>query len=318
MRALEELGMFVELVKPLTKPTHSCTSLNQLARWGRIQEDKARRTISRMAEAVGDPLLEVRGRRYCLTAVGQELRSCGERLLAVGRAGGEAAVGEALTVEVSPGIDADVLTDPLRNFFREWAGLVAVKLVPLDPEGIKQNLATGVTAFALAFVSEDGDSGTLHLEQPARWSLLVPASHPLADRDGPVTDVHLNPAEQVFVPATLADHADACLRSLRHPNPVVVPSAESVRALVAAGLGVGADLDFGVHNDPEPFVRLSLASVAPVHLGLVLPRKVQALPEVAKALIDLIKESRKARSHLTTGEPSVEPESHLEPVGVVA
>jgi DNA-binding transcriptional LysR family regulator len=318
MRALEELALFVALVKPLTKANHSCTSLNQLARWTRIQDDKARRTVTRLAEAVGDPLLEVRGRRYCLTTAGQELLTCGEKLLAVGRNGGGQVPGESLAVEVAPGIDPGVLAGPLHDFFEEWAGLVTVKIVPLDAEGLKQNLATGVTAFGLDLVAEDGAGGAVLLEQPARWTLLVPAAHSLVRVGEPITDKHLAQGERVFIPAVLADCAEGCLSRLNLASTVVVPSPDAVRAFVGAELGLGLELDFATTDLPDPLVRLRLAGAEPVYLGLVLPKKAEALTEAAKSLADLIRQSRKLRSRPATGESPVDPEGDPEAVAEVA
>ncbi len=290
MRPLEELGQFVDLMRPLTRPNHSITSLGQLSRFARIQDDKARRVISRMAEACGgDPLVELKGRKYTLTATGRELVSAGERLIAVGRQQDATHLSETLTVEISPEITPQFLTEPLDRFLEEWSGLITVRILPLDHE-LRTNLCA-YTAFGVGIVEADGSSGAALLERPIPWTVLVPGEHPLADQPTPIPAAELTNSGRVFVPAEFAETLAAGL--VGGSSVIIVPTGEAVRAAVAGRLGNGLDPDFGCAGEPEPFFRLPTMGFKPLRIGIFLPRKPESMSEAAKCLLSLIRSPRK-------------------------
>lgn len=311
MRPLDEISQFIELVRPLMKPNHTVTSLGQLSRWARLQDDKARRVLARMSEACGgDSLVELRGRKYALTSVGKELVLAGERLIAVGQQD-SGAFGEVVTVEVAPEIDPLFLADPLGRFLDEWAGLAAVKLLPLDTEGVRTNVASGITSFGLGFAEADGSSGCALLERPVPWVVVVHPEHPLAERQTVSPDQLAS--HRVFAPAEFAERVSQSLARTGSASLVVLPTSDAVRVAARRNLGVGLDLDFGVVDDSDPFVRIPLAELPPLRLGLFLPRKAEALSEAAKFLLDLLKAprpfGRKLQAVTEGGEPRIETES---------
>lgn len=309
MQPLDEITQYLALVPPLLKPNCAVTSLAQLSRRARIQEDKARRVLARLSEAYGgDPLVALRGRQYALTAVGKELFLAGERLIAVGRQNAEA-LREVVTVEVAAELDPLFFARPLAHFFEEWAGLVEVKLLPLDPDGVRTNVSSGITSFGLGFVAADGSSGGPLLPDPAVWGAAVHPDHPLAERHEVTPDQLAT--SRVFVPAEFADKLTHDLSLAGATRLVVVPTAEAVRTAARCNLGVGLDLDFGVGR-PDSVVRVPVAGMPPVRLGLYLPRKPECLSEAARFLLDLLKSP--GRRDPDTGPPApietaVEPES---------
>ena len=313
MRPLEELTQYIALVRPLLKPNHAVTSLGQLSRWARIQDDKARRVLARMSEACGgDSLVELKGRKYALTTVGKEVFLAGERLIAVGQQNPEV-LSEVVTVEVATEIDPLFLADPLARFFEEWAGLVAVKLLPLDPDGVRTSVAAGITSFGLGFAEADGSSGCPLLPEPVVWSAVVHTDHPLAELHE-VTPDQLATC-RVFVPAEFAEQLAHDL-ALAGTSLVIVPTAEAVRTAARRSLGVGLDLDFGA-GTPDSVVRVPVAGLQPLRLGLYLPRKPECLSEAARWLLDLLKSPRRRNTDPRPAAPietAAEPES--EPLSV--
>lgn len=310
MRPLDEITQFIALVRPLLKPNHAVTSIGQLSRWARIQDDKSRRLIARMSESCsGDALVELKGRKYALTAVGKELVLAGERLIAVGQQNPES-LSEVVTVEVAPEIDPLYIADALGRFLDEWAGLITVKLLPLDTEGVRTNVASGITSFGLGFADADGSSGCPLLPEPAVWSAVVHPDHPLAEGHEMTRDQLAT--NRVFVPAEFADKLSHDLALAGTTNLIIVPTAEAVRTAARCNLGVGLDLDFGAGN-PDSVVRVPVAGLQPLRLGLYLPRKPENLTEAARFLLDLLKSPPRrntdSRPLAEAIETATEPES---------
>lgn len=297
MRPLEEVSQFVALVRPLLRAGHAVTSVGQLSRWARIDDARARRTITRMSEAFrGDPLVELKGRRLCLTSCGREVVLAGERLLSVGQQPDAEIAGEVVTVEVAAVIDPAALLPALGTFLVEWAGLVTLRLQPLDTETLRGNLASGVTAFGVGFAEEDGSSGATLLERPLAWTLLVRPDHPRA-AIGNCTVSDIVDCGRLFVPAGGTDSL-ATVMCDAGSNVVVLPTALAVRTAVSAGLGLGLDLDFGADTG-ESFLRVPLGDLSPLRLGLYLPRRPEQMTEAAKALHDAIREVFTPRTYAT-------------------
>jgi hypothetical protein len=201
---------------------------------------------------------------------------------------------------------------PLARFFEEWAGLVAVKLLPLDLDGIRTNVSSGITSFGLGFAEADGSSGCSLLPQPATWNAIVHPEHPLADEQGVSRDQLATC--RVFVPAEFAEKLSHDLTLAGTTSLVILPTPEAVRAAARCNLGVGLDLDFGARATPDSFVRVPVAGLQPLRLGLYLPRKPECLSEAARYLLDLLKSPRRdfdprplAEASLLATEPESEP-----------
>jgi len=302
MGPFEELETFCQLVRPLTRANSAYLSLNQLIRLTRVQDDKARRVLARLADAVGRPLVELRARRYVLTDAGRSLLERGEALLAVGQANGAEETVETVTVAVAARFDSGILVEPLREFFREWAGLVTVKVVLLDLDNIQHNRPSEF-AFGLDWVTESPAAGIEPVDVPLGWSLLVPEAHRLASLAGQASVEDLGPDDRVFLAAGPGEAlAATVLQGSLPANRVIVPFPEAVRRFVAAGLGLGLDIAVGRPVSDEPFLRLPLSGIEPARIGVHLPRKSE-LSEPAQALLALI------RAHLQTVSKSAEDDS---------
>lgn len=315
MKPLDELIEYLHVVAPLMRPNHKFTSLMQLFRATRAQDDKARRVLGRMSEAYGvDSLLELKGRRFTLTEIGKEVYLAAEHLVAIGMPKPDA-MNEVVTVEVAPEIDPLFLAQPLTRFFEEWAGLVAVKIHPLDAEGVRTNISSGLTSFGVGLAEADGSSGCALLPSPAVWTAVVPHDHPLGAEKS-VTAGQLA-TYRVFVPAMFAERLSPHLAAVGTTNQVVVPTAEAVRVSAVCNLGVGLDLDFGATGLSVSPVRVPVLDLPPVPFGLYLPRKPECLSEAALYLLDLLKAQGRRDSAprpTSASDTATQPES--EPLSV--
>jgi DNA-binding transcriptional LysR family regulator len=219
--------------------------------------------------------VELRDRRLMLTLTAKSLLKHVRALLASGQnQGADADAVETVTVALADDLDAEIQTVLTGAFVREYADEpVALRFQPLDPETVVPAIRTGTVAFAVGW---EGDAvGGERLDSGLPWTLLVPLGSTLAGSGSAVTAGDLA-AGRVFLPprCLVAPHISALLEAVPPTKRVEVDSAHAARAMVAAGLGVCLDIDFGLHplGALEPWVRRPIEGLQPEHLCLIQPR----------------------------------------------
>src|SRR5207253_2714449 len=111
--------------------SHAICSLPQLCRRAGIRgDDKPRRLLVQLGEAMNDRLIEVKDRhRFALTAVGRELLAAAQRLVNLAKKGtGEDDAVELLKVAVASGVESQVLAAAVAAWLAEWDGLLTLQL----------------------------------------------------------------------------------------------------------------------------------------------------------------------------------------------
>jgi len=272
-RVFEDLAIFVACGSPLTRPNHAFTSINQLARRSRAgSDDKLRRTLARLEQAMNDPLIQTEGRRLVLTEVGCQLLTHSERLLAIGKGRPEAEPVEFLNVAVADSVG--VLAHSAADFLAEWNGLVGLRFHTLDAETVQEQIAAGSVAFGLGWAADDIMGTTERLEPGFMWQMLVPSTHRLAESAEPLTGDQLGETERVIVPPLGAASAQVneFLASVPPANRIDADCSETVREFVASGLGIGLDITGGTERCAERLCWRPVAGLEPEYLCLYLPR----------------------------------------------
>jgi DNA-binding transcriptional LysR family regulator len=297
MRLFEVLSVFVLCATFLRGPNRSFASLNQVARRASVTDDKLRRAIAALSREARDPLVEVKGRRLVLTTIGDNLLSQAERLLATCRGQTEHDDVEVMAVAVADDIEPEIVTNAVRDFFKEWETFpLTLRIQRLDPETMAEAIRSGSIAFAVGWEGDENTGCSIErLEPGASWRVLVPLNHELASQDKPVTMANLVNC-RIFLPSSVIVSAHRLASSLvasPSVNRVEVDSKHTVRTIVAAGLGVGLDLEFGTDSNgsSESFRRLPLVGLDPEHLCLYLPKNPSELSEPAKFLIASIRDA---------------------------
>lgn len=281
------LVCYVALAAPLTQPTQMIATFNHLARRSRMTDDALRRTLARLSEAVGgDPLVESKGRRLVLTALGHELYLIAQRLIAVTQGGqAETETVESLKIAVAVGIDPRLLAVAAVRFLEVYQEMLALQFETLDPQTISEGIRSGTVAFAVVWEGDQLTPGGKRLEPGLRWSVLTPSSgHSLSNSREPVTAKRLAGCRVILPPkALVSPELPRLLSQVPPARQVLADSAHCVRAMVEAGLGVGLDLDFGdaTTNRKEPFCRLPIEGLAEEHICLYVPRQQTELSEPA-------------------------------------
>jgi molybdenum-dependent DNA-binding transcriptional regulator ModE len=69
MRLFELLHVYVGIAAILRDPNKAFASLNQACRRARLSDCKVRRAIAALSREAGDPLVEVKNRRWGLTTI---------------------------------------------------------------------------------------------------------------------------------------------------------------------------------------------------------------------------------------------------------
>ena len=297
-RVFEYLELFVTCGTPLDRPNHSISSFNQLARRARVDDDKLRRTIDRLAQGLSDPLIRTHGRRLVLTEVGHDLLTHAERLLAVGKGRPEAEPVELLNVAIADGIGS-VLARSTAEFLTEWTGLVGLRFHSLDAGAVREQIAAGTVAFGLGWAADDGAGAGERLEPGFPWRLLVPHSHRLAGTDAPLAGDQLGETERVIVPplGTVSAQVNEFLAPVPPANRIDADSSETVREFVASGLGIGLDITGATERCTERLCWRPVARLEPEYICLYLPRHhADKLSAPALFLIDAVRRTAQGAS----------------------
>ena len=297
----EVLAIYVAIGKVLSRPNHTISSLNQLARRIKITDDKIRRTINQYSVAVGDPLISNNGRFIAFTDAGLKFfEHAAQFLSSVNEIPASESV-EQLNVGVAPGIDQQMLTKPVATLLKEWNGAVALKLHPLSTSVMRDSIMSGAIELGIGW--KDGEQDQTEVLEPLLpWHALVPLAHTLAKPavDEPIGADQLGEsADRVFVPGFGGgeSHLDQFLCKVLPANRVEVDSPHTVRAMVSAGLGIGLDLDWGKKFVPESgsYSRRSVVGLEPEQLCLYLPKNAAKATQPATCMIDLLRQSMRSR-----------------------
>jgi DNA-binding transcriptional LysR family regulator len=289
---LDYLEVFHKVAALLLRP-NTLTSLNQLAKRLRLPDDQVTRAMARLTARFQCELVVKHNRRLVLTEHGERIARIADQLFTAATTDCEAP--EVLAFDVEPALAETVLPPALTDFLSAWGGLVAVRIgrPDSDPAVLRERLANGTVSFGLGFSDGETSASTEILAPSFPWVGLLPSTHPLGGAENGLPPELLAKADRVFVPGD--ERSLAVLSDVLHAIPSVrrieCESASAVRAMVAAGLGIGLDLDLGQISaaQPDGLRRVSLQGVRPEQIALFLPRKADTLSEAALSLVSAIK-----------------------------
>jgi|GEM_PF-4396633 len=292
-RTLQDWLDYLKATEPLLNPNHAYTSERMLARrfQGASGEDRLPRLFDRLADVMNGPLVTMNGRKLALTPLGLATRGVLQRLVALRNREVESDPVEVLTLAVAasilPGLHALLAV----AFLREWAGLVRLRLVLLDPETIREQITSGAVAFAIGLRTDAADAEPIQGEALA-WSILAHRDHPLARKQGPIVADDMAEQRIVLPPWAAVAPGIAEFLSRIHPaNHIDALSREAVNQIAATGIAVALDLDFANRSEPDDnlLCRLPIAGLEPEQIVLCLPRNPNDLSEPAKFLVEQIR-----------------------------
>lgn len=314
-RFYDAIVLFAIVFEPLTRPNHGITSVSQLCRKKRIDEDLVRRYAAKLEKKYSAPLFEVRNHRLELTALGQRvLLEVALKDLALVESGEEAI--ETLTVECAPYLAEALFPKILPAFMQDFGGPIALRIFNLEAAAVQQNIATHKTDFGIAILEDGAGSGVEALDANIAALLAIPSGHRLQDHVGPVAASDLQLDDRVFIPGealTLPDLGE-WLKSVKSANRVECDSLNLFRRCVGAGLGLGVILGFGGECQSDGVTIRPISGVKEQRLCFHVPRRSADLSEPARALMDEIRkhlESLKANSR-----GSMEPAAVSTPLAV--
>ena len=151
---LNDFDIFQKVAAPLAGP-RPVSSWLELARRGRVPDDKAKRTVERLEAYFRTQLIAVsEGHRLTLTNAGRTFLRLVGQLTSL--ADQEDVPTETITVQADPDVITAILPAALPPFFDAWGGLIQLRIGPLDGS-VRKNIADGLTSFAID-LAEDGET----------------------------------------------------------------------------------------------------------------------------------------------------------------
>jgi DNA-binding transcriptional LysR family regulator len=303
MPRIEDLSLFEEIGRVLSRPNHGFLSWGGITKRLRLQgDDRPRRAVSRMEAAFHTSLVESKAGRLSLTEAGRKVYEQVFRLLSLRNSLAEDEQAEPVVVEMHPDLASWVLPAVLPGFLETFADTVQLRVSPLDAR-IRDNIGSGITSFGLGIESLDG-SPSESIETGLAWHLLLPPLHRLLELE-PDEKVQLGPVDRVFlVEGMPVSEQDAFIQHA--PARVWCPDFGTVRNAVPSGLGgVGIVPSFLATEDLHS---IRLVDLPRIRLALFLPRDIESLSDPAQSLLQSIREF----VAVTASEPAVEAEAESE------
>jgi DNA-binding transcriptional LysR family regulator len=285
----DSLTIFVEAATPLVRPNHGFSSITQLSRRARANDDKLRRTLTRLSDELNDPLIGLNGRRLALTEIGRQLLDRATQLLALAKRRAEENPVEVLKVATGDGIDSALLADVVSAWMNEWQGLGTIQFRSLPPDLLLEQIAAGLIDLGIGWAHAFPTEPDERIEPAFPLMLLVPRGHALSESLGAVDGSELAETERVFLsPAADAASVDF-LGNLPPVSRVAVDTSETLKSLVERG-GLGLDFTTPTASEEEAFVRRPVVGVEPATLGVFFaPGRVDARPEPVKFFVDAVR-----------------------------
>jgi len=304
---LDALTLFAFLGEPLTRANHGYSSMSQLYRRRRIDDDLGRRALAHLEKRFHGPLIAVENHRVTLTTAGRRAWELACQVRDLEENAEDAA--ETLSVEIAPCLGEALLPLVLPGYLAAFGGLLRLRICNLDAASVKQNIARRQTDFGMGFV-EDGEarSGLEVLEARIPWVALIHPGHKLHEGVGPVAGSDLRPGDRVFIPREALALPGLCqwLKGVESAYRVECDSPNLIRRLAARGFGLGVTLDLGLGDISDGLAVRPIAGVEEQRLCFYLPRRAADLSEAASALLDAIRgqvETLKGESRVST-EPA--------------
>jgi DNA-binding transcriptional LysR family regulator len=304
---LHAIVLFAFLGEPLTRANHGYSSMSQLCRRLRVDEDLCRRAVAHLEERFHGPQIAVENHRLTLTTLGRRVWMLACQVRDLEENSEDAA--ETLSVEIAPCLGEALLPLVLPGFLAAFGGLLRLRICNLDAASVKQNIARRQTDFGMGFV-EDGEarSGVEVLGARIPWVVLIPPGHKLQNGVGPVAGTDLRPDDRVYIPCEALTLPGLCqwLKGVESAYRVECDSPNLIRRLAARGLGLGVTLDLGLGDISDGLAGRPIAGVEEQRLCFYLPRRADDLSEAASALLEAIRrqvEILKDESRIST-EPA--------------
>lgn len=252
--------------------------------------------MRKLEQELGTPLFHRGRRESVLTAAGETLRPRAEALLAQAAAARCAVQAEAglragrLAIAAIPSVSACLLPAAIAAFRRRYPD-IELTLAEGTSEAITEWLESG--RVELGIVQRPAGSGRFD-ERPLfsePFVLLLPATHPAAARRSLALQ-DLSRESFVFYRGRARDTAMAACRAAGFEPRVACESGEmeTVRALVAAGLGIAIIPRLSARPDAGTAV-VKLQSPSTTRDIAVLSRKSFALSPAAEAFLPLLKKA---------------------------
>jgi DNA-binding transcriptional LysR family regulator len=293
----DDLDTAIRVLKRVTPAAHAFRSWAQIAKRERISDDKLVRSLFRAAELAGGELTQIVGNRIVPTTLGNEFRELVERLLLLAHAQTEPI--EVFRVAVSPGVDAVILTAAIADFGREFGGIASLK-VSILTEGMVEAVESGSFAVGLTIQEAAAPKNDRFIEPPIPLAILIPKGHRLIGAEGGVDADHFSETDIVYLSPPAAERTETFLKKVPLANRIEIGCHATLHRLVAEGQGIGIEFAALQRRSGDSLVRLpAVSNIAPVYLGLVLPRKKPG--EMTTSFIEAIK---RAASKLIRATPS--------------
>ncbi len=235
-----------------------------------MSDDKLDRAIKRVEAYYRTRLIELSdNHRLTLTSAGRRFMMLTGQLSLL--ADQEDMPTETVAIQADPDVAAAILPAALPAFLEMWGGLVQLRVGPLDGS-VRKNIADGLTSFAID-LAEDGETvPEAEAIRPLPWVAWVPKAHALDELHGSVSSDEVRVHGRVFLSSMAA--ADPSVSAFLAGIPAAGRiEIQAVRELVAAGLGVGIDLDLHGNQDDARLTKLTLENTEPGRLRFVLPRR---------------------------------------------
>jgi DNA-binding transcriptional LysR family regulator len=316
---LTDCGIFQRLAAKILE--RKIMSRLQLSRAVRIDEDKTKRVVDRLANELGVPLIAVgEDRSWKLTPAGRDFS---ELLMRMNSLADQEAPAERVTVLATPLVAQMLLPGPLAVFFGLWGSAASVTLPAVDGvESLRKEIREARGDFAVGFAETDEAVSADESLGFVPWVLIAPKKdHRLSGHGGTVSGEQFQSTDRVFLPGLAERNEDLEAFLAPIPRSGRVECSESVLlAMVNAGLGLAIIPDLNGNLDSNGTCKLAIEGMAPMQLRLVLPRKGMAgLSEPAEALVGNIRRActrfaveLAEKATLPNGSPVALPTEELE------
>ncbi|VTS08646.1 LysR family transcriptional regulator [Tuwongella immobilis] len=251
--------------------------------------------MRKLERELGTPLFHRAKRETTLTAAGELLRSHAESLLTQAARAKQAVQdlvtlrGGRLSIGAIPSVSAMLLPEAIAAFRREHPQ-VELALAEDTSRQVAQWVESGRVELGIVQLPTQGGSFHETLLFRERFVVLAPQSHPLANlRRVRLTDL----AQEGFVvfKGRVRDTVHTACRAAGFEPRTVCESGEleTIRSLVAAGLGIAILPELATHALPAGCTRLRLTAPSVTRRVALLQRKQHALSPAALAFRNLLR-----------------------------
>jgi DNA-binding transcriptional LysR family regulator len=284
----EELDKMWRVINCVNNPNHHFKSLSPVAMLEGLGKDKITRLIPQAEDLANGQLIRVRNGRIELTEHGCVFRDWLQELRFIQKSQAERA--EELRVAVRPGVDPGILAAAIA-IFTQYYDHIALRVV-IQAEGMQEAVDSNLFTFGVTWTDGKTVGGCERIEPTIPGSVLIHRNHRLFGADGPIDVDHFSQTDDVvFMVQGMESHFNGLLNRVPPANRIEC-CPETLRRLVEDGHGLGLVFAHRPRSPGEAISCIPVASVDPIWLGLVLPRKRDVTDEPATMF--LIQAIRKA------------------------